>query len=278
MSGTPYVLQCVRQRASLIRQIPTTAGFEFLPVVGVETWAAEQHLQSKTTSELQFCPTIRLNYHEQTDSSGSEVSLWHGILDLDATLHSTIGEVPGYLGTWNLPKAGTSLRQNICISLVQMSPSDAQAPHLPTFPPYPLLPRCNCGTGCLARQEGDWTPDPRPRPLALPCFLPRLQGTSGQSDLSASSTQSEPQTLACPPSRASSNDTCSAPPKHRRLRARQLYPPASDIPSFDLFPVKSCQVSSCQLASAIPSAHPACALAVHRERERERVCARVCPG
>jgi hypothetical protein len=102
-------------------------------------------------------------------------------------------------------------------------------------------------TGSLARQEEGLDPgpktQPRPLPLALPCFLPCLQGASGQSDMSASSTQNEPQTLACPPSCASSNDTCSAQPKHHRLDVRQLYPLTSHIPSFDLFPIKSCQLS-----------------------------------
>lgn len=186
----------------------------------------------------------------------------HGLGCYPALATYTTAPVRRYPGTWSLPKQAQAPVRIYVTDWTRCPPSDAQTPHLPTFPPRA---HSQSATGCLAwlaRQERDWTPDPRPRPDPLPCFLPRLQGASGQSDVSAPSTQSEPQTLACPPSRASSNDTCSAPPKHRRLHARQLYPPSSHIPSFDLFPVKSCQVSSCQLASALPNAHPACALAV----------------
>lgn len=58
---------CVRQRASLIRQIPTTVGFEFLPVVrDVETWAAEQHTHS---------PKPQVNYNSVCPSVCPSVSI-----------------------------------------------------------------------------------------------------------------------------------------------------------------------------------------------------------
>jgi hypothetical protein len=135
----------------------------------------------------------------------------------------------------------------------------------PPFPPVPCAlcpvptphsPRCHrlpCLPACLPcnwpGSKRDWTRDPDP----LPCFLPRLQGASGQSDVSASSTQNEPQTLACPPCCASSNDTCSAPPKHRRLDVGQLYPPSPHIPSFDSSPVRSCQLSQRRVVSPSPT-------------------------
>ena len=154
-----------RQRASLIRQIPTSAGFEFRPAVGIETGAVEQLSLSKTTSELQFCRPIRLNCTDSSYVMGSSCTAsWTWMPPYTA---SPAGRYPGTRHPPGTKPSSESLYltgPDVLIGCPGAPPA-----HLPT----------PGATGWQTQQQRDWTPDPRPK-TQTPCVALLPSASAGR--------------------------------------------------------------------------------------------------
>lgn len=99
--------------------------------------------------------------------------VWHGIMDLDATLHGTLLRV-GWVGTQVLGSLPSRHRPPSASNEFDWSRCPHRMPRRPTCPPPHLstspTPPQKGATGCLARQQRALDPGPRTQdPDPLPC-------------------------------------------------------------------------------------------------------------